>query len=446
MIYHRPTVSVAPNTRSDSSPSGFWLLDSQFFLFSQTRTLFSSFILHPSSFILIILPLALFIFTPPITRAQTNDQADLSPGNDQPSPIDQPSRFDNLQAGPDLSKLKITQPKIVLPEGYPISGRRAKLVKLPDDHRWFLIFDEARQILMPQPDQNSSKISKTNSKSPLSPSKTVENQKKLNQNANISEKNLSPEPSKHNSKPQDPFSHPMEVLPGKWLAAMNKVMGNRMDLTVDFRIWGEVTTYHNRNYILPTFVATLLQFGKNAADNTKSSTKINPLETTFGPPKSAGTQNTKQTQFLDKTMIPKKLRDAIMSIPRTQPLELDDLKQTYTRPKPAVAIPITSDEKKTSQQNNWRDGYMIIDRVGRIHYDPEGMRWLFTFEADGASLAEPPVALHPCRLLEVMETSARQSAVSIRFRISGQISQYQGRNYMLLRKVLMVYELGNLIK
>ena len=89
---------------------------------------------------------------------------------------------------------------------------------------------------------------------------------------------------------------------------------------------------------------------------------------------------------------------------------------------------------------------MIIDRVGRIHFDPEGLRWMFTFEADGASLAEPPVTLHPCRLLEIMENAVDHSSETLRFRISGQISQYQGRNYMLLRKVLMVYDLGNLVK
>ena len=435
MTNQKPTVSQPRNQESCSSSSGFRLLDSEFHTFLKC-TIHNCYIIIRLANLLLF---ALFITTPALALAQTNDQADLSPGNDQPSQIDQPSRFDNLQAEPDMSKLKITQPKIVLPEGYPISGRRAKLVKLPDDHRWFLIFDEALQTLMPELDpKNDSKSEK--------PAVSINKASKTELNASKPDKKVTPTVGEKILESEDPFSHPMEVLPGKWLAAMTKVMGNRVDLTVDLRVWGEATTYHNRNFILPTFVATLSLFGQDAAEKAKATPKINPLEATFGQPKTADTKITKQTQITDKFTLPKKLRDALISIPRTRPLELDDLKQTHTLSKPAVAKSIQSEGKKTSKQDDWRDGYMIIDRVGRIHFDPEGMRWLFMFEADGASLAEPPVSLHPCRLLEVMETSVSQSAVSIRFRISGQISQYQGRNYMLLRKVLMVYELGNLNK
>ena len=83
-------------------------------------------------------------------------------------------------------------------------------------------------------------------------------------------------------------------------------------------------------------------------------------------------------------------------------------------------------------------------------HQPEGQldsqdgRWLFVFEADGASVAEPPVTLHPSQLLEVMEKKVVHTAKAVKFRVSGQITTYRGGTYMLLHKVLMVYDLGNL--
>ena len=93
-----------------------------------------------------------------------------------------------------------------------------------------------------------------------------------------------------------------------------------------------------------------------------------------------------------------------------------------------------------------RDGDMVIDRIGRIMYDSGNLCWLFVFEADGDSLTEPPIALHPSRLLEVMENKAMHSSKRLRFRVSGEITTFRGATYMLLHKVLLVYEPGNLHK
>ena len=99
-----------------------------------------------------------------------------------------------------------------------------------------------------------------------------------------------------------------------------------------------------------------------------------------------------------------------------------------------------------TQQSDWKDGYMVIDRVGRLNYNVEEGCWFFDFESDGASFTEPPVRLHPNRLMEEMEKHYKANIGGVKFRISGIISKYQGMNYMLLRKVLVVYELGNLGK
>ena len=278
---------------------------------SQPKSLSSSFIL------VVILLLSLFIALPAAALAQANSQITNKTDSNLGQPKDVPL-------------------KIILPEGYPINGRQAKLIKDSVHNRWFLVFDEALKLYAPEP--TSKNIPKKGKKAVPRP-KTRETDKK-------SDKNVTPIDSEKILESKDPFCHPLEVLPGKWLTAMTKSIGNQADESLDFRIWGEVTAYqgllndyHNRNYILPSFVATLSLFGKDAAEKAKNKKKINPLDAAFGPPKSAEPEISKQTHILDKSKIPKKLRDALSSIPRTRPLELPGVKQIHTRPKPTVAIP-----------------------------------------------------------------------------------------------------------
>ena len=87
---------------------------------------------------------------------------------------------------------------------------------------------------------------------------------------------------------------------------------------------------------------------------------------------------------------------------------------------------------------------MIVGRVGRLVYEPDEQMWLFAFESDASHLTEAPIGLLPCQLLEVMEKAIYQSARRVKYRVSGRVTKYQKRNYLLLRKVLLVFERGNI--
>lgn len=80
-------------------------------------------------------------------------------------------------------------------------------------------------------------------------------------------------------------------------------------------------------------------------------------------------------------------------------------------------------------------GLPIINRVGRIV--PEGVWWKFIFESDGDPPGEQPVRLLPCRELEWMENASNNGKRAVKFLISGELTEYHGRNYLLLRKVLV---------
>ncbi len=88
------------------------------------------------------------------------------------------------------------------------------------------------------------------------------------------------------------------------------------------------------------------------------------------------------------------------------------------------------------------DGTTIADRVGRLVR--RNNVWLFAFESEGKVLREAPMQILPNRDLETMEALSAGGTRPVRFRVSGEVTEYRSTNYLLLRKVLTVHDMGNL--
>lgn len=87
-----------------------------------------------------------------------------------------------------------------------------------------------------------------------------------------------------------------------------------------------------------------------------------------------------------------------------------------------------------------REGTYIIDRVGRLTHNADRTQAEFVFESDGRALRDPPVVLLPNVKLQVMEEAASGADHDLRFKVSGMLTEYRGRNYLLLEKVVTIPE------
>jgi hypothetical protein len=85
-----------------------------------------------------------------------------------------------------------------------------------------------------------------------------------------------------------------------------------------------------------------------------------------------------------------------------------------------------------------REGTFLVDRVGRLTKSADGSQAEFAFDADGTSLQDPPVVILPNLKLMQMEDAASNNTRDLRFRVSGMLTEYRGRNYILLEKVVVV--------
>jgi len=88
------------------------------------------------------------------------------------------------------------------------------------------------------------------------------------------------------------------------------------------------------------------------------------------------------------------------------------------------------------------DGYRLVDRPGRLQR--EGDYWVYAFESRSTQQVEPPMRLLPNRALEDMEITSAGGTRPVVFLVSGEVTEYHGVNYLLVQKLLIRPNLGNL--
>jgi hypothetical protein len=91
--------------------------------------------------------------------------------------------------------------------------------------------------------------------------------------------------------------------------------------------------------------------------------------------------------------------------------------------------------------NVLREGTFIVNRVGRLTRSADGQQEEFAFDADGKTMRDAPVVILPNLKLMQMENAVAGSSRDLRFRVSGMVTEYKGRNYVLLDKVVVVPDL-----
>lgn len=85
-----------------------------------------------------------------------------------------------------------------------------------------------------------------------------------------------------------------------------------------------------------------------------------------------------------------------------------------------------------------REGEYIPDRTGRLTVAADGQSMEFTFDSDGKTLLDPPMLILPNLKLMQMENAVSSARRDLKFRVSGQVTEYKGRNYILLDKIVVV--------
>lgn len=84
-----------------------------------------------------------------------------------------------------------------------------------------------------------------------------------------------------------------------------------------------------------------------------------------------------------------------------------------------------------------REGTYVIDRIARLTRTATGQSEL-TFDSDGKALRDPPMLALPNLKLQQMEDSVTIGSRDYKWRITGMVTEYKGRNYILLEKIVAI--------
>jgi hypothetical protein len=148
-------------------------------------------------------------------------------------------------------------------------------------------------------------------------------------------------------------------------------------------------------------------------------------------------QTTRPTTQPSTRQTPDQVMDQLLNPAATQPKPLMD-------PPTGVAIDKSSGRGAVAPGappvSVKREGDYVIDRLGRLGRTSDGTQAQFIFDSDSKTLADPPMIILPNLKLVQMEEVVKATNRDMPFRITGMVTEYRGRNYILIEKVLAMRE------
>jgi hypothetical protein len=209
----------------------------------------------------------------------------------------------------------------------------------------------------------------------------------------------------------------LAVLPNRQLSAMEDSLRQQptTDASRRFAITGVITNYNGDDYLLVTGAAI-----PNADSAVLAAEKTEPATQPSGP--------LSPDRMLDQMLQQNPGPNSARTIRPTTARSTD-------RTSGAAAV-----APGAMTMNVLREGTFLVDRTGRLTRAADGQTWEFSFDSDGRAMKDAPVVILPNLKLMSMEQAAKSSNRDLRFRITGMVTEYNGRNYVLLEKVVVVPE------
>ncbi len=93
--------------------------------------------------------------------------------------------------------------------------------------------------------------------------------------------------------------------------------------------------------------------------------------------------------------------------------------------------------------NTLPEGTLITDKIARLTRTDDGRGWDLTFVSDGRVLQDPPMRVLPNQNLMRMTNAMVGSSADLRFQVSGEVTEFENRNYILIQKAAQVQDTSN---
>ncbi|MBI4582171.1 MAG: hypothetical protein HY718_20915 [Planctomycetes bacterium] len=222
---------------------------------------------------------------------------------------------------------------------------------------------------------------------------------------------------------------PLRVLPNKRLMVLEAILsaGDKRD----FAITGRITEFQGTNYVLLEHIAEVVAMKPIGGEaNTGSGQRgTNESSGAAGAAASGPAGRDPRPEDIIRRLLDSNPRRAVV-LPGTMPAGVAA----------SPAGPVAEGDARADPQL-WPEETILVDRPGRVV--PGDKWWTFSFEDRSASAARKPIRLLPNRMLENAIASGGDTTLGVVLIVSGEVTEYRGANYLLLRKVLVQRDWGN---
>lgn len=225
------------------------------------------------------------------------------------------------------------------------------------------------------------------------------------------------------------FALPLRVLPNKRLAMLEAVLSGS-ESTSNFVFTGSVTEFQGHNYILTEHLAEVVDIAPQNpvqdVPDTEPAPAVDESPSSDSPPAAAEPR----------------AEDIIKQLLESRPRRAIALPDQPTAPQVEHRPLIPGSQFDTGGDLLWPEETIISDQPGRVV--PADPWWTFAFEDRGDQPTRKPIRLLPNRMLENAIALTGDLSRGVVLIVSGEVTEYRGNNYLLLRKVLVRRDWGNL--
>jgi hypothetical protein len=250
----------------------------------------------------------------------------------------------------------------------------------------------------------------------------------------------------------------IDLLPSATLEDMKRRFESLASGTkANFEMSARVTTYHGRNAALPMFATTIAELASSAG-----STALRPPGAAIAEPsaeddsevdlvtmrrvedpseafgirwvpllpqaRAARERAIVQGGPVQADEVERDLLDRIGQVQRSSDLA-PEARQSEAR---QLATQMAGGGVDPLTQRPWLEpARPVQDRHGIVTRDPITGQWRFIFESSRGEIGEREATLLPCALLERLERQARGSQEPLSVVLSGQVTRFEGRDYLL---------------
>jgi hypothetical protein len=187
----------------------------------------------------------------------------------------------------------------------------------------------------------------------------------------------------------------IEFLPSSTLEKIITSSQNRTDNS--YRLWGKVTTYKGKNYFFSIYFLPISEVKKSESKQPGQPGAINDTN--------------------DALTVPEEL---VAKLSAQRVITTEELKEGL--------------EIKTDS--------ILADRTGFLEKRADG-QMMFTLDGFGRNFPRISIRLMPCSFLEDAQEKQTKEPDRLRFKVAGVVTRYKGENYLLLHRIVRIYNNGN---